>query len=220
MLLSLSASTLAAGLTLGGLRWKVHKTAEPLIRSLETLEASPVALIFGAYVNADGVPCPVLQDRLESGSELYHSGLVKKLIASGDHSARDYDEVKAMGAYLEKRGVNKDDIFLDHAGFDTYDSLYRAKAIFGAEDIVLVTQTFHLKRALFVGRSLGLRVQGFPSDRRRISQLKRLEAREVAANVKALWDILRKRQPAVLGQAVSLEGPGTTTHNKRLDGDL
>lgn len=207
-------SGLSFGLCVFGLKWRVHQAAGPLMKTLETVESAPAALIFGAYVSPNGTPCPLLQDRLQTGCELYRQGLAKKLILSGDHGSTDYDEVNAMRIYLEKQGIPKEALFLDHAGFDTYDSLYRAREIFGAENLILVTQDFHLKRALYIGQSLGLKVQGVSADRRLIPEIKSLQRRELAANVKALWDLKSGRKPVHLGVQLSLDTSGEITHDK------
>ena len=196
------------------LKGRVDQVAAPLTQSLDSVDPSPAALIFGAYVYPDGTPCPVLQDRLLTGLSLYRSGKVDKLLLTGDHGQSGYDEVNGMKEFLERQGVPSDDLFLDHAGFDTYDSLYRARDIFGLKKVTLVTQSFHLKRALYIGNSLGLEVQGVPSDLRKIPEIKSLERREVAANVKAFMDLVRKRPPVHLGSPISMDESSSQTHDK------
>lgn len=213
-LLSFSASTVATALALTFLRHHVARTAAPLLRTARTVRSAPVGIIFGAFVSPDGTPCQVLQDRLDTGHLLYTQGTVSKLILSGDHGQKDYDEVNAMRRYLQEKGVPPCDLFLDHAGFDTYDTLYRARDIFGVTKAVLVTQTFHLKRALFIGRALGIEVQGVASDLSRIHQIEKLQRREVIANVKAALDLVRSRKPVYLGKFISLDSDGRVTHDK------
>lgn len=188
------------------LKHRVQVKGKPYLRTLETVAPSQAAVVFGAYVYPDGTPCLVLKDRLDRGLELYAQGVVQKLLLTGDHGQDDYDEVNAMRQYLEAKGVPPEDLFCDHAGFDTYDSLYRARDIFRAESLVLVTQSFHLNRALYIANSLGLKVQGVPSDQRKIPEIKSLELRELAANFKALLDLKRGRKPVFLGPQIPLSG--------------
>ncbi len=213
-LLFLVVSTFISGATLFGLRWNVDRTAGPLVKNVDTVQEAPVALVFGAFAYPNGTPSVVLEDRLLAGFELYQRGKVKKILLSGDHGSGDYDEVNSMKSYLEKKGVPAEDIFLDHAGFDTYDSLFRARDVFGAKSMILVTQSFHLRRALYIGTRLGLQVEGVPSDQRPIPEIRSLELRELAANVKAFADLTRARQPIFLGPQISLGGEGSQTHDK------
>ena len=190
------------------LKHRVQAKAKPYLRTVENVASSQAAVVFGAYVYPDGTPCLVLKDRLDTGLELYRRGVVGKLLLTGDHGQDDYDEVNAMRRYLEAKGVPSEDLFCDHAGFDTYDSLYRARDIFQAESLVLVTQSFHLSRALYIAQSLGLKVQGVPSDQRKIPEIRSLELRELAANCKALLDLTRRRKPVFLGAHIPLSGNG------------
>ncbi len=206
--LVLSSLVLMAAMNLA-----VNRRGRPLIRPSEKLDPAPVALILGAYAYPNGTPCYALQDRLDTGLELYQTKRVQKLLVSGDHSQDDYDEVNAMRRYLEAQGVPKEDIFCDHAGFDTYDSLYRARDIFGVQTLVLVTQEFHLARALYIGESLGLDCQGVVADRRRLPEIRTLQLREVAAKVKAVCDVWRERPALILGPRIALEGSGIVTHD-------
>lgn len=204
VLITFTTIAAAACLTLLGVDWRVKAVASPVKRTAEHVDPAQVALVLGAYVHPTGTPCPVLQDRLEQALELYRAGKVEKFLLSGDHGRSDYDEVNAMRVYLEKRGVPKELLYLDHAGFDTYDSLYRAKHIFQAESVVIVTQEFHLNRALYIGRSLGLKVQGVASDRRAIAEIRSLQAREYLANLKAVWEVHRKVASTITGPTIAL----------------
>ena len=123
-------------------------------------------VVLGASVYADGTPSGILQDRLDDGIALYFAGAAPKIIMSGDNSTVSYNEVKAMKDYAVAQGVPSEDVFCDHAGFSTYESMYRAKHVFGAERIVVATQTYHLYRALYAASGLGLEAVGVPSDYR------------------------------------------------------
>lgn len=156
----------------------------------------------------------MLEDRLKVALQLYRAGKAPKLLLSGDHGQVDYDEVGVMRRYLEEQGVPSTDLFLDHAGFDTYDSLYRARAVFQADSLIVVTQAFHLPRALWLGESLGLHVQGVEADLRRWPELERVyRVREHLARLKAFGEVLVGRAPRFLGPAIPITGDGTVTHN-------
>ncbi len=169
------------------------------------------ALVLGAGVAEDGTPSWVLQDRLAEGLALYQAGRVRTILVSGDHGRRDYDEPNAMRAWLEARGVPRSAIFMDHAGFDTYSSVWRARHVFGASRIVVVTQRFHLPRALWVARSLGIEAEGAAADRRRYRGAVWFEAREVISRTKAFVDVAGGRRPRHAGPRISLEQDGRAT---------
>lgn len=170
-----------------------------------------VVMVLGASVLRSGEPSDVLADRLLTALQIYETGKAEKFLLSGDNGSRDYDEVNAMKAYLLRRGVPAEDIFLDHAGFDTYDSLYRAKTIFGLRELIIVTQEFHLPRVVYLGRSLGLTVYGVPADRQEYRKIETFRTRELFANVKAVFDIVAGSQPTYLGQPISVDGDGQVT---------
>jgi len=206
---------LAGGLVVAAINVRVRTVGQAQIPPRSAVAPAEAALVLGAYVYENGGVCPVLQDRLDTALELYRQGLVPKLLLSGDHGQHNYDEVNAMRKYLEAKGVPAEDLFLDHAGFDTYDSLYRARDVFGARTLIVVTQQFHLTRALYIGRSLGLKVQGVPSDRRRLLDQDYYEQREWGARVKAFYDVNSRRSPLLLGPAIDLQGDGRVTHDAR-----
>ena len=121
-------------------------------------------VVLGASVLPDGTPSGILADRLDDGIALYFAGVAPKIILRGDNGTASYNEVKAMKQYAIAQGVPSQDIFCDHAGFSTYESMYRAKYVFGCERIVVATQTYHLYRALWSAKSLGMQAEGVPSD--------------------------------------------------------
>jgi SanA protein len=160
-----------------------------------------VAIIFGAGLWRDGSPTPVLQDRVETGAKLYFAGKVEKLLMSGDNSQVEYNEPQAMHDYALSLGVPESAIVLDYAGRRTYDSCYRAKEIFRVDQAILVTQQFHLARALFLCNALGLDAVGVEANNR--SYLKRSllfwNFRELPATLTAFADILTRPEP-ILGE--------------------
>lgn len=181
------------------------------------------AIIPGALVLSEGVPCDMLYDRIKTGVELYKAGKVKKLLMTGDHGREDYDEVNTMRLIALKEGVPSDDIFMDHAGFSTYESMFRAKNIFGVESAIVVTQKFHLSRSVYIARKLGLNATGVPADRRQYLAyyLKPSQAREIPARVKDFcFANFLKPNPTYKGKVIPITGDSALTHDmntKRVD---
>ncbi len=166
------------------------------------------AIVLGARVYGDERLSDVYRDRVQTALELYLSGKVRKILVSGDHGRKDYDEVNAAKSYLLEQGVPGEDIFLDHAGFDTYDSMYRARDVFLADELIVVTQSFHLPRAVYVARELGLEAHGVSADRHEYLNAGRNEAREALARIKAWLDVAFKSKPKFLGESVPISGDG------------
>ena len=173
-------------------------------------EKADCILILGAGVK-DGRPKPMLRDRLLTGIELYKSGAAKKIIMSGDHGRTDYDEVNVMRAFAIEQGVRAEDIFLDHAGFSTYDSVYRAKNIFGAENIIIVSQKYHLYRALYISEKLDVKAAGVSANLNTYGgQLKR-DIREIIARDKDFFKCIVKPEAEIMGDKIPLDGDGSIT---------
>jgi SanA protein len=171
-----------------------------------------VALVLGAGLRADGSPSLMLADRLETAARLYREGSVSKVLASGDHGTHPYDEVRAMRTRLVDLGVPDELVFTDHAGFDTWSSVVRAKKVFGATRVTIVTQRFHLARAVWLARRAGLDADGVAADIHPYgSKGKEASAREVVARVKAAGEVLFRRQPRFLGPRIDLDGDGRST---------
>ena len=187
-------------------REKILSVSEA-ISAMET-EDYDCILVLGAGVHADGTPTPMLYDRVVVGASLYTGKL--PLLMSGDHTG-DYNEVGAMRSLALELGVSSEDIFLDHKGFSTYESLYRAKEKFGAERIVIVSQGFHLYRALFIARELGIEAIGVPSDLRDYYLQTKYEVREVLARFKDLYVASRGTRTYEVGETIDLSGDGSLT---------
>jgi SanA protein len=167
------------------------------------------ALVLGAQVMPNGAPSSMLSDRITAAAELYKAGRVDKLLLSGDHSRKQYDEVGTMRDILLKQGIPADDIFTDHAGFDTWDSAQRAKRVFNARSVVVVTQRFHMARALYDARKAGLDATGYAADKRDYGRvMPRLKVREAAARVKTLGDAVTGADPHFLGPTIPITGDG------------
>ena len=175
-----------------------------------TLQDTPfrrVVIVFGAAVYQDGTLSPMLQDRVETAVQLYQQGKVQKLLLSGDNRFADYNEPGAMRAYALSRGVPAEDIQLDYAGRRTYDTCYRAKTVFQLDEAVLVTQAFHLPRALFTCRHLGVDAVGVAANRRPYDprSVRWSSLREVASANVALLNIIIKKPAPVLGEPILIE---------------
>jgi|WetSurMetagenome_2_1015567.scaffolds.fasta_scaffold301089_1 SanA protein len=167
---------------------------------------SQAALVLGARVWRDGSMSAIFEDRAKTALRLYREGKVEKILVSGDHGRKNYDEVNAAKKFFLANGVPGKDIFLDHAGFDTYDSLYRARDIFAAQSLIICTQDFHLPRAIYIGRGLGLEVYGVSSDLQPYVGEFRRNLREKIARTKAVFDMIIKAKPKFLGPIIPLSG--------------
>ncbi len=190
----------------------VWAKAQGRIFSAQQVGEAPVALVFGAGLSAVEKPSPVLKERLDAAMALYKSGKVKKLLMSGDNSERSHDETKAMRRYAIDRGLPSSDVVGDYAGFSTYESLYRAREIFGADRLILVTQRYHLPRALYLAQALGLEAVGVAADERRGEWL-HVEPREILARVAALWDAWNQPTPRILGKSENALVEGVSEHD-------
>jgi SanA protein len=210
-LILFSAALIAAGAFAFPFVWQNWVDAQygKLIYSAAEVPQERVALVLGARVYANGRLSGMLRDRVETAVALYQAGKVDKLLMSGDNSSLDYNEPDAMAAHAIAMGVPPEDIQPDYAGRRTYDSCYRARAIFGAESVVIVTQAFHLPRALFLCNQLGVEAVGVAADQRRYDprSLAWSETREVPATFFALLDVIRRAEPAVLGDPIPLSEP-------------
>lgn len=190
----------------------VVATKSSIVDSQEAVGYDADAIVvLGASVFADGTPSSILQDRLDDGIALYRSGAAPKLIMSGDNSTVAYNEVKAMKDYAVAQGVPSADVFCDHAGFSTYESMYRAKHVFGAERIVVATQAYHLYRALYAAHGLGLEAVGVPSDYRAYAKQAQYDVREVPARTKDFFKTMFKVPSTFVGDPISLDQSGDVT---------
>lgn len=177
------------------------------------LENADCILVLGAGVRKDNTPTSMLNDRLEEAIQLYKDNKAAKIIMSGDHGREDYDEVNVMKRFAIEKGVPSSDIFMDHAGFSTYESIYRAKEIFQVQKMIIVTQDYHLYRALYIANELGIEAVGYASNPRTYrGQLKR-DVREIAARCKDYLACLYKPKPTYLGESIPVSGNGDITND-------
>ena len=169
-------------------------------------------LVLGCGVRDDGSPSPMLRDRMTTAVELYKSGAAPKLLVSGDHGRTGYDEVNVMRDFALKAGVPSEDIFMDHAGFSTYDSVYRAGEVFQVEKAVIVTQRYHLYRALYGCERMGTDSLGAAADQAVYRGQNYREFREVLARDKDLAKWIVKPDPTFLGDTIPISGTGIESH--------
>lgn len=199
-----------------GLNAYVRGSVSDRILSVE--EASQLSdidcvLVLGCGVHGD-VPSHMLEDRLLKALEVYETGVTEKMLMTGDHGRENYDEVNVMKTFAMDRGVDDSDVFMDHAGFSTYDSMYRADYIFGCKKVIIVTQKYHLYRALYIANKLGIDAYGVNSDQRIYGKYIYREAREILARDKDFFKCIAKSEPMYLGEEIPISGDGKLTNDK------
>jgi len=176
-----------------------------------------VALIPGAPIFSSGVISSIYADRADAAIKLYEAKKVSKILVSGDNSTVSHNEVNPVRKYLLGKGIPDEDIFLDHAGFDTYSTMYRARDIFGVTSVIIATQSFHLPRAVFIARQLGIEAYGVNADSGDI--LFKNYVREILANEKTVIDLLLQRIPKYLGEKIPITGNGGTDISRLIQND-
>ena len=187
--------------------WAERKTHDRMYTRLEDVPPRPVAIVLGAGLWPDGSPTPILSDRVATAADLYHAGAVQKLLCSGDNRFVDYNEPQRMLEYAVRLGVPEDAIVLDYAGRRTYDSCYRARAIFGVEQAVVVTQRFHAARALYLCDALGVDAVAVLADRQDYTTRRATwQTREYLALALAWWDVNVRHPIPVLGEPLPILG--------------
>ncbi|PKM81166.1 MAG: hypothetical protein CVU89_10300 [Firmicutes bacterium HGW-Firmicutes-14] len=194
----------------------IHKSGKEGVYIPGDAPQAETAIVLGARVYENGTLSQVLADRMETGIELYRAGKVKKLLLTGDHGQTNYDEVNHMRTYALERGVPEEDIFMDHAGFSTYDSMYRARDVFRVKTAVIVTQEFHLPRALYIARKIGLEASGVPADKRTYAGENYLQFREFLARTKAVAQVALHMKPRYLGPEIPIAGDGRATKDTKI----
>jgi SanA protein len=205
LLLALFGGGLLASLPFVLRAWAERQYQDRIYTDIGAVPAQPAAIVFGAGYLPSGRLSTALADRMETAIDLYEAGKVNKLLLTGDNQRADYNEPAAMARYAEARGVPRQDLVLDYAGRRTYDSCYRAGEIFGLEQAVLVTQAFHLPRALFTCEQLGLTVVGMTADRHRYLRSPWYEIRELAALSRAWLDLNLLRPLPILGNPIAVD---------------
>lgn len=217
ILICIGALILAGIIVIVGINLLVIATTSGRILSIE--EASKedkvdCIIVLGAAVRPDGTPSAMLRDRLEKAVELYEAGVSDTIIVSGDHREDNYDEVNTMKYFLMDAGIPSEDIFMDHGGLSTYDTMYRAVNVFGVKKAVLVTQKYHMYRALYIAKSLGIDAYGVNAKEVSYSGQAKRDIREVLARIKDVGLSITKPESEVTGGKISLSGSGDITNDK------
>ena len=197
----------------------VQKNGQKNITTIESLNQNADAIIvLGAGVKDDGSPSDILEDRLKTAIEVYNSGVCSKFILSGDHGRESYNEVSVMKEYIMNNcDVEEKNVFLDHAGFSTYDSIYRAKDIFEVEDAIIITNEYHLPRALYLAKKMGINANGISSDIRNYLFIESYKSREKLAQLKDFVYVnLLKPEPKFLGESI----PVNSSDGSETDDDM
>lgn len=170
-------------------------------------------IVLGAGIRGNG-PSPMLEDRLLTGLELYNKNISNKIIVSGDHGRVNYDEVNVMKNYLIEQNIPSENIFMDHAGFSTYDSIYRAKEIFKVNKVIIVTQEYHLYRSLYIAKKLGIEAYGVSATKRTYGNQMKRDIREFAARIKDFIKCIFKPKSKYLGEIIPVSSDGNITNDK------
>ncbi|MCR5429984.1 MAG: YdcF family protein [Eubacterium sp.] len=217
LLLVLVGIALVVSLCVLGINLFVKSSVSDQIVSIDKAKdlKADCVIVLGAGLKPDGNPTLMLEDRVKVGDELYKKGAAPKIIMSGDHGKQSYDEVNAMKKYAMGEGVPSKDIFMDHAGFETYDTMYRARDVFGAKKVIIVSQKYHLYRALYATKKLGLDAYGVSATKRKYDNKQWIrDAREWLARVKIFGKCITKPKPKFLGKKIDLKGSGDVTNDK------
>lgn len=217
ILIALLVVVLLVGLCVLGINLYVKSSVSDRIVTVEKAKDlnADCIIVLGAGLRPDGNPTWMLEDRIKVGDELYKNHAAPKIIMSGDHGRESYDEVNAMKKYAKSEGVPSKDIFMDHAGFETYDTMYRARDVFGAKKVIIVTQKYHLYRAMYAAKKLGLDAYGVSATKRKYDNKQWIrDMREWLARVKIFGKCITKPKPKFLGKKIDLSGSGDVTNDK------
>lgn len=219
ILIILSAAVIlfcaVCGFVLGSNEYVKYVGGENIVtaETAKNIDGADCILILGCGVKPNGQPSDMLADRLKRGTELYNDGCAPKIIMSGDHGRKEYDEVNTMKKIAVESGISSEDVFMDHAGFSTYESIYRAKEIFKAEKIIVVSQEYHLYRALYIAKKLGIEAYGVDSDYHIYRGQAYREIREITARCKDFLKVIEKPEPTYLGESIPVSGNGDLTND-------
>ena len=216
LLAGLIFAGLCGGFVAGTNLW-MWKSASPYIDTEEEpADSGPkdCILVLGAGVYENNQPSPMLKERLDQAIVLYENHVSDKIIVSGDHNKTDYDEVNVMKTFLKQAGIPDDAIFMDHAGLNTYDSMYRARHIFQVNSAAIVTQKYHMYRSVYLARSIGIDAYGFPCDRQSFSGAFAREIREILARTKDFAYAVWQPEARIMGDAIPVSGSGSQTNDR------
>lgn len=216
LLLVLGVLCLAVAILFVSVNARVIRSSSPRLISEDTaatLKDVDCILVLGSSVQPNGTLNRVVRERVDTALTLYETGVSDRLLMSGDHGRVNYDEVNAMKQYCVDKGVDADIIFLDHAGFNTYDSIYRAKAIFGVQKMVIVSQEYHLYRAVYIANELGIEAYGVAAEQQASTTLI-TNLRESVARVKDYFSCAFHMEPTVLGEPIPISGSAKLSDDK------
>ena len=213
ILLCLALVGVAVLCSINGLVKSVAKERMLTVEETANLEDVDCIIVLGCQVRDDGTLSHMLRDRLMRGLEVYKAGAAPKLLMSGDHGRIDYDEVNAMKQYAVENGVSSEHVFMDHAGFSTYETMYRAKEIFEADKVIIVTQEYHLYRALYIAEKLGIEAYGVSADLNKYAGQSMRDFREILARCKDWAMCIFKPEPTYLGDSIPVSGNGDVTND-------
>lgn len=180
-------------------------TKKHIYYSLKKFPKNDVGIIFGAGIKGDQ-PSKYLKDRLDAGISLYKANRINKILLSGDNGRDEYDELTVMKNYCFRNGVDTTKIFIDYAGFDTYSTMYRAKHIFNIKKATLISQEYHLNRAIYIGQKLGIKSVGYSANKGEYLGYKYVCFREYGSIFKSFLDVFRNREPHFLGNPIDING--------------
>ena len=190
-----------------------HKFNDFYSTEIEELPDLYTAVVLGARVYNNGNLSSYLKDRTDGAIALYEAGKVQRFLLSGDHGTKDYDEVNGMKKYLIDNGIPETVIFLDHAGFNTYNSMVRAKKVFEVDDCIIVSQDYHIPRAVYIARSIGINAFGFQQDSNHLGLNKYNKKREILARVKSFGEVLFSIPPTYLGDKIPITGDSRLSYD-------
>ena len=219
LLAAVILGVLAVALLLGINSWVKRSVRDYILTEEQAAQLTDLdcILVLGCKVGADGTLSHMLEDRLRQGVALYELGAAPKLLMSGDHGTAEYDEVDAMKRYAVDAGIASQNVFMDHAGFSTYESVYRAKEVFQVRRVIIVTQEYHLYRALMVAREMGLEAYGVAVNYRTYVGQTARDIREILARVKDFGMTIFWPEPTYLGDVIPISGNGELTHDENSD---
>ena len=196
----------ASGLCAAAIVYGIKKKVNPLCYTdMDKVPETYTGIIFGAGIR-NNQPSKYLADRLDAGIALYKSGKIERLLLSGDNGQVNYDELTVMKEYCVAHGVPKEDIFVDYAGFDTYSTVYRAKDLFKVDEAIMISQNYHLDRAVYLGKVMGIKSYGFAADRGDYFFMQKNKFREYLALLKSFIDVHTGRKPRFYGGDINIHG--------------
>ncbi|MBQ8802866.1 MAG: YdcF family protein [Tyzzerella sp.] len=214
LIICICLGVVSLGILLGINAHVKHTVKDRIVESDSVPEGeADCILVLGCQVKESGEPSHMLRDRLQRGVELYELGAADKLLMSGDHGRTDYNEVETMKQYAIDESIDSANVFMDHAGFSTYESIYRAKEVFGVKKMVIITQEYHLYRALYIADKLGIEAYGVASDYHIYAGQSMRDLREVLARAKDFVTTIVKPEPTYLGDFIDIHGDGDITND-------